>query len=67
MIVNGKDFDISRLEKTTLFHLVRFFKLQPEMVAVELNGNILEKKKDWKEINLNTGDKIELIKFVGGG
>ena len=67
MLVNGTEFEISRLEEQTIFHLIRFFKLQPELVAVELNGEILNRSKDWKKIDLSGNDTIELIKFVGGG
>jgi len=38
----------------------------PEKVVVEYNGNIV-KQKQWSAIELQDGDKLEVLKFMGGG
>ena len=38
----------------------------PDMVSVELNGNILE-RKTFQTTVLKEGDKIEFLYFMGGG
>ena len=38
----------------------------PDMVSVELNGEILRRDK-FDETNLNAGDKVEFLYFMGGG
>lgn len=35
-------------------------------IAIEINGEIIS-KKDYNETLLHTGDKIEVVSFVGGG
>lgn len=38
----------------------------PEMVSVELNGNILDRKSFASTI-VKEGDKVEFLYFMGGG
>lgn len=38
----------------------------PEMVSVQLNGEILE-RKDFVSKNLHEGDEVEFLYFMGGG
>jgi sulfur carrier protein len=38
----------------------------PDMVSVELNGEILDRGK-FEETKVNEGDKIEFLYFMGGG
>lgn len=40
--------------------------LKGDRVAVELNGEIVP-RSGWTETNVNNGDKIEVVHFVGGG
>ena len=41
-------------------------KIPIKKVAIELNYEILDKKKINK-INLKSNDKIEIVHFIGGG
>ncbi len=66
MTVNGKVFLLDSLESKTLIGLVQFFKLNPSVVAIERNGSI-EDREHWAKIQIEPDDKIEIIKFVGGG
>lgn len=63
MVVNGK-YDEN--EYSTIAQLLELKKIDPRKVIVELNGELVE-KENFSEIKLNNEDKIEILKFVGGG
>lgn len=46
--------------------LLKFYKLQDRIVVVEQNGEIVLKEQYSKQ-QVNDGDKIEIVHFVGGG
>ena len=52
--------------KSTLFNIVQKNKIPLAKVAIELNQEIVDKKKI-KNINLKNNDKIEIVHFIGGG
>jgi sulfur carrier protein len=66
MTVNGKQINLKELDVNTLLDLIKHYSLQPEAIAVERNGEVPPKEK-WGEIIINDNDRIELIRFVGGG
>ena len=39
---------------------------QDKMLAVEINGSIVT-RRSWPETKLSDGDKVEVVRFVGGG
>ena len=39
---------------------------QPEMVSVQVNEEFAE-RNDWESIQLNEGDKVDFLYFMGGG
>ena len=47
-------------------NLLRDIKVPIKKVAIELNQEIVDKKKI-KSINLKNNDKIEIVHFIGGG
>ena len=51
---------------TGLLDLLTQFQLNPEATAVQLNDDILEREA-FSSITLNEGDRVELIRIVGGG
>jgi sulfur carrier protein len=53
-------------ENTNLSNLIRILKIPINKVAIELNQEILDKKK-LKIIRLKKNDKIEVVHFIGGG
>ena len=62
--VNGK---IKRIfENTRLLDLIKSLKIPIKKVAIELNQEIIDKKK-LKNIKIQNGDKIEIVHFIGGG
>ena len=62
--LNGKLKAISN--NSTLFNIVQKNKIPLTKVAIELNQEIVDKKKI-KSINLKDNDKIEIVHFIGGG
>jgi sulfur carrier protein len=62
--VNGKQMTVNL--KYSLKNLIDKLKLPIKKVAIELNREIVNKKKISKII-LNSGDKIEIVNFIGGG
>ena len=62
--INGKLNIID--DKTKLSVLLRDLKVPIRKVAIELNREILDKKK-LNKIFLKTNDKIEIVHFIGGG
>ena len=62
--VNGKVNSI--IEKTSLLKLLNNLQIPLKKVAIELNQQIVDKKK-LKKIYLNKNDKVEIVHFIGGG
>ncbi len=65
LIVNGKEGNLA--EGLTISQLLIAQEVKmPEMVSVELNGQIL-KRPEFESTTLNEGDKVEFLYFMGGG
>ena len=64
IIVNGKQMTVKL--KFSLKNLVDKLKLPIGKVAIELNRQIVN-KKNINKVLLKTGDKIEVVHFIGGG
>ena len=62
--LNGKPLTIPT--GTTVFRVIKKIKVQPKKIAIELNREIINKKKIDK-ILLKNRDKIEIVHFIGGG
>ena len=62
--INGKLKLID--DNTNLLKLVKNIKIPLKKVAIELNQEILNKKK-LSRIILKKNDKIEIVHFIGGG
>ena len=62
--VNGKVQSINHNLKMS--DLVSNLKIPMKKVAIELNQEIIDKKKINK-ISLKKNDKIEIVHFIGGG
>lgn len=63
IIVNGEQ---QKITCTTLAELMEHYKLNPNHVAAEVDGVIIE-RSGWSNYELEPGTKIELVHFVGGG
>ena len=64
IIDNGKQMTVNL--KYSLKNLIDRLKLPIKKVAIELNREIVNKKRISKII-LKSGDKIEIVNFIGGG
>ena len=64
IIINGKKRLIK--SKSSIKDVVRKLKIPLNKVAIELNFEIIDKKKISK-IFLNQNDKLEIVHFIGGG
>ncbi len=65
LVVNGKETNIT--DGLTVSQLLVQEKVKmPDMVSVELNGQILRRTK-FEETILKDDDKVEFLYFMGGG
>ena len=62
--VNGKFKTV--LNNSKLSDLLKNLKIPIKKVAIELNQEIIDKKKT-SNIKLKKNDKIEIVHFIGGG
>ncbi|CAB9540140.1 hypothetical protein [uncultured Gammaproteobacteria bacterium] len=62
--VNGEQFEIA--SGSTATDLITKLDYQNQRIALEVNETIIPKSNHAKFL-LNKGDKIEIIKAVGGG
>ena len=62
--LNGDPYEISK--GTNLNELLNKLKIQKNKVAIEVNGEIVEKNK-YQNLILSKDDKVEIVKFIGGG
>ena len=62
--LNGEPRTIA--EGQTILDLLRQLELDPARVAVELDRRIVRQPL-WRETVLQSGARIEIVQFVGGG
>ena len=64
IIVNGESQEQSY--PLTVTSLLESLDLRSKQVAVEVNLKILD-RSDFDTFNLQEGDKVEILSFIGGG
>ncbi len=64
IILNGQEINIT--DGTDLITLLKWEDLDPAVVVVELNGNILS-ANTFENTILKDNDSLEILHFVGGG
>jgi len=62
--LNGESKQIEN--SITVSGLLESLQIEPARVAVEVNLKII-KKADYPSHQLNEGDSVEIVSFVGGG
>ena len=62
--LNGKKISIK--SNSTIYDLLKRYKLINKKIAIEYNGSIVPKINYKKKI-LKINDKIEIVHFIGGG
>ena len=65
--INGRDREFSELDSDPKLHrLIELLQLKADRVAIERNGDIVS-RANWAQVQLENGDKLEVVQFVGGG
>ncbi|MBP7857062.1 MAG: sulfur carrier protein ThiS [Prevotella sp.] len=65
IIVNGEPQEVTLpLNLSELIKANNVF--QPEMVTVQVNEEFAE-RETWDSLNINEGDKVDFLYFMGGG
>jgi len=62
--LNGDPYEINN--GINLNELLNKLKIKKNKVAIEVNGEIIEKDK-YPNLILNKNDKVEIVHFIGGG
>ena len=62
--LNGDPYEING--RTNLNELLNKLKIQKNKVAIEVNGEIVQKGK-YQNLILSKDDKVEIVHFIGGG
>ena len=62
--LNGDPYEINY--GTNLNELLNKLKIEKNKVAIEINGEIVQKEK-YQNLVLNKDDKVEIVHFIGGG
>ena len=67
LTVNGQSREFAGLvSPTTLAEVVAEMDLKGDRIAVEHNGEIAQRVR-WGEVAVKSGDRLEVVHFVGGG
>lgn len=64
LTVNGKARQVER--PTSLLAFLEDNQIDPRIVAVEHNGEIVKRER-YAETDLADGDRLEIVRMVGGG
>lgn len=64
ILLNGSSVDLGG--PLTISGLLASHKLRPETVVVEYNLRV-PTKAEYDSIEIRDGDRIEIVKFMGGG
>jgi len=62
--LNGGPYEING--RTNLNELLNKLKIEKNKVAIEVNGEIVQKDK-YQNLVLRKDDKVEIVHFIGGG
>jgi len=62
--LNGEPKEFS--DGLTVESLISALGLEPTRVAIEVNRNVV-RRQQWATTELNDGDQVEIVHFVGGG
>ena len=64
LTVNGRTRQLDA--PTTLLQFLEAASINPQIIAVEHNGDIVKRDR-YAETNLADGDRLEIVRMVGGG
>lgn len=63
--INGEPREFSDTS-LRLRELVEQLSLAPQRIAIEVNRQIV-RRADWEQTEIQDGDRVEIVHFVGGG
>ena len=67
LVINGQSREFLELSaETKIIDLLVVLGLKNDRVALEQNGEIVSRAV-WAETPVRSGDKLEIVHFVGGG
>lgn len=67
LTINGQSRTFASLSPTaTLAEVIAELNLKGDRIAVEHNGEIAP-RASWAEMAVGSGDRLEVVHFVGGG
>ena len=64
IVLNGEPFGLPK--KISIVELFDLLELSSKFMAVEVNNEIVF-RDSWETFLINQGDKIELVRAIGGG
>ncbi len=64
VVVNGEEREIA--EGATLATLIELLQLPPGRIAVERNREVVPRARHAETV-LRDGDRLEMVRFMGGG
>ncbi|MAW16984.1 MAG: thiamine biosynthesis protein ThiS [Pelagibacteraceae bacterium] len=64
ILLNGKKISIK--PKTSIYDILKKYRLNDKKVAIEYNGTIIQ-KLNYKKRLLKNKDILEVVYFIGGG
>ena len=64
IFING---DLKKFpSETNIVSVLESLNISSKHIAIEINENLVF-RSDWRETNLKDGDKVEIVKAIGGG
>lgn len=67
IVINGSERDLPTLTSTSsIADLLAALEIKGDRVAIEQNGAIV-RRDAWQSTLVQSGDKFEVVHFVGGG
>ena len=64
VVLNGERRQVP--DQMNLEGLLEHLQVKSERVAIEHNRRIV-KREDWSKVQVQAGDELEVVHFVGGG
>jgi len=64
IFING---DLKKFPReTNIASVLESLNISSKHIAIEINESLIF-RSDWEETNLKDGDKVEIVKAIGGG
>jgi sulfur carrier protein len=67
LVINGQNRSFDNLTPpVSLAQVIAAMELKGDRIAVEHNGQIVQRAQ-WADTTISSGDRLEVVHFVGGG